>query len=207
MSTTQPTLTLNGQAYPLHWDFGAIYLLQESGRAAAFDELGGPKGFKASIDLLWSMLPDKARLSLPTDTPAALARALSDEKLDGEAIIDLLHAALSEGTGSTSEAKKKRYQALAFARIELGLVLPAPDILAMSPAEWAAHVDAYQLREARARAWEARLHGLKHKSGRALSAEDFLPRSNKADTRSPEALHAAFAAAFAPLQNQKPPTP
>jgi len=106
MSTTPPPLTLNGQSYPLRWDFGAIYRLQEAGKADAFDELGGPKGFKASIDLLWSMLPDEARTALAQDTPAALASALSAEKLDGEAIIDLLHAALSEGTGSTAEAKK-----------------------------------------------------------------------------------------------------
>jgi len=77
----------------------------------------------------------------------------------------------------------------------------------MPPAEWAAHVEAYEKREARTRAWEARLHGLRHKSGRALTAEDFLPRSNKADTRSPEALFADFQCAFAPIQNQKPQTP
>jgi len=106
MSTTQPTLTLNGQSYPLRWDYGAIYRLQEADKASAFDELGGPKGFKASIDLLWSMLPKEARKALPADTPDELASALSAEKLDSEAIIDLLHAALSEGTGSTAEAKK-----------------------------------------------------------------------------------------------------
>jgi len=106
MAAGTARLTLGGQAYPLRWDFGAIYLLQESGRASAFDELGGPKGLKASIDLLWAMLPDEARVALASDTPKSLARALSAEKLDGEAIIDLLHAALSEGTGSTAEAKK-----------------------------------------------------------------------------------------------------
>jgi len=71
----------------------------------------------------------------------------------------------------------------------------------MRPAEWQALVDAHQRREARTRAWEARLHGLRHKSGRALRAEDFLPGRATADTRqSPEAVFADFAAVFAPIQ-------
>jgi len=79
-------------------------------------------------------------------------------------------------------------------------MLPDKALLAMPPAEWKAHVEAHQKKEARARAWEARLHGLRHKSGRALSAEDFLPRSSKPDTRGPDELYDAFAAAFAPIQ-------
>jgi len=70
----------------------------------------------------------------------------------------------------------------------------------MRPVEWQAHLEAHQKKEARARAWEARLHGLRHKSGRALTADDFLPRSEKVDTREPEAVFAAFVAAFAPIQ-------
>jgi len=106
VSTEVPALTLNGVSYPLRWDFSAIYLLQEAGRADALDELGGAKGLKASIDLLWAMLPDAARPALGSDTPKALARALSDERLDGAAIIDLLHAALTEGAGNGAGAKK-----------------------------------------------------------------------------------------------------
>jgi len=53
----------------------------------------------------------------------------------------------------------------------------------MTPAEWAAHVEAHQRKEARRLAWECRLHGLKHRSGRALTDEDFLPRSPAAPNK------------------------
>jgi len=52
----------------------------------------------------------------------------------------------------------------------------------MTPAEWAAHVEAHQRKEARRLAWECRLHGLKHRNGRAITEEDFLPKTNAATT-------------------------
>jgi len=103
--TEKTTLRLGQRDYALRWDFAAIYRLQEAGREAAFDELGGKRGFKATVDLLWAMLPDEARAELAADTPAALARAVSDSGLDAEALIELLHAALTEGT-SPASAKK-----------------------------------------------------------------------------------------------------
>jgi len=48
----------------------------------------------------------------------------------------------------------------------------------MTPAQWAAHVEAHQKKEAGRLAWECRLHGLKHRSGRAITAEDFLPKAH-----------------------------
>jgi len=78
----------------------------------------------------------------------------------------------------------------------------------MPPTEWQAHLQAYQQKQARARAWEARLHGLRHKSGRALTAEDFLPDASKSEReRTPEAVFAAFATAFAPIQKNAPARP
>jgi len=95
MSTETPALTLNGQSYPLRWDYAAIFRLVEAGREAAFEELQTKKGFKAAIELLWAMLDaqDAAR-ALPADTPSALARALSLEGLAIEQILALLSAAL-----------------------------------------------------------------------------------------------------------------
>jgi len=63
----------------------------------------------------------------------------------------------------------------------------------MSPAEWQAHIDTHLRKEARALAWEARLHGLRHKSKRALSADDFLPKHLRSvDPRDTEAVFDAF---------------
>jgi len=84
-------------------------------------------------------------------------------------------------------------------------MLPEQELLAMTPAQWQAYIDAHARKEARERAWEARLHGLRHKSGRALSAEDFLPRSAKPCPGTPEGVFAQFAAAFAPIQKNKAP--
>jgi len=63
----------------------------------------------------------------------------------------------------------------------------------MRPAEWQVYVETYQKKQARARAWEARLHGLRHKNGRALTEDDFLPDSLKCvDPRNAEAVFTAF---------------
>jgi len=81
-------------------------------------------------------------------------------------------------------------------------MLPDKDLLAMSPAQWEAHVELHLKKQARARAWEARLHGLRHKSGRALTAEDFLTKPLRGvGARDAEAVFGAFQAAFAPLKN------
>jgi len=59
-------------------------------------------------------------------------------------------------------------------------LLPERELLAMTPAEWAAHVEAHQRKEARRLAWECRLHGLRHKNGRAITEADFLPKDHAA---------------------------
>jgi len=79
----------------------------------------------------------------------------------------------------------------------------------MPTVQWQAYIDAHARKEARLRAWECRLHGLKHKSGRALTADDFLPKSLRSvDPRDAEAVFAAFqtalGAAKAHAQNTTP---
>jgi|GEM_PF-3684690 len=75
----------------------------------------------------------------------------------------------------------------------------------MRPAEWQAHVDAYLKREARARSWECRLHGLRRKNGAALTDDDFLPDELKSvNPRDPEAVFAAFGEAFAQVDGPPP---
>jgi len=106
MSTQAPTLTLNGQGYPLRWDYAAIFRLIEAGRETALEELQTKKGFKAAIELLWAMLDcEDAARALPSDSPQALARALGTEGLSPEHLIALLSAALAEGEAAL-DAKK-----------------------------------------------------------------------------------------------------
>jgi len=106
MSTQAPTLTLGGQAYPLRWDYAAIFRLIESGRQAALEELRTKKGFKAAIELLWAMLDcEDAARALASDTPQALARALSAEGLEPAQIIGLLTSAFAQAEADP-EVKK-----------------------------------------------------------------------------------------------------
>jgi len=84
MSTQAPTLTLNGVAYPLRWDFAAIYRLWEAGLGSSISNLGQDSGdFKALIDVLWACLPDAAHEALAArsegDKPVCLAGLLSDQ--------------------------------------------------------------------------------------------------------------------------------
>jgi len=64
-------------------------------------------------------------------------------------------------------------------------MLPERELLALSPHEWAVLCETYQKREARQRAWECRLHGLKHKSGRAITEADFLPSTAASQSAAP----------------------
>jgi len=81
-------------------------------------------------------------------------------------------------------------------------MLSERELLAMTPAEWAAHVEAHQKKEARRLAWECRLHGMKHRSGRAITDEDFLPKTNAA--KAPPLSEAELLARWqAPLREER----
>lgn len=79
-------------------------------------------------------------------------------------------------------------------------MIPAADILDMTPLEWSSHVAAAQRHRAEERAWEAQLHGLKDRRGRRLTAKDFMPKQpNRKLT--PEQIMNAFRTAFATGKN------
>jgi len=94
MINTNATLTLNGQSYPLRWDFTAIYRLWEAGLNSSLNNLGQDVGnFKALIDVLWACLPDSAHEALAAsggDKPVCLARLLSEQGVSMDEFAEIL---------------------------------------------------------------------------------------------------------------------
>jgi len=95
MINTNATLTLNGQSYPLRWDFAAIYRLWEAGLNSSLDSLGEDVGnLKALIDVLWACLPEQAHEALAArpegDKPVSLAGLLSKQGVSMDEFAEIL---------------------------------------------------------------------------------------------------------------------